>query len=567
MFIPTGRIRAFYFCIIVIVSFATSAVSQDLSNLSSQKPFTLNGAVSLSTTGYSASGIPDRREPFSWTIVGSPVASIYGIQLPFSFIISEQERSFRQPFNQFGISPQYKFITLHLGYSSMSMSRYTLAGVTFLGAGIELTPSPLRFSAMYGRLQRAVEEDTTQPDNIPAYQRMGYAMKLGFGTDAGYFDIDYFHAKDDTNSLSHPPVKADITPSENSVLGLAAKVPIIPQLSLEGEVAASLFTTDLRSPTLNFDSSSYPQFLNGIFDFHTSTSLTFAEHADLNYNIPHFGIKLEYERIEPDFNSLGAYYFTTDIENWTIGPHFDVFDSKLRVGGSIGIQHDNILNTKAAQTQRLIGSGNVSWNPAQVFGIDVQYTNYSTNQGAGSAPINDSIRVRNVSQSMSLAPRVLLQSADMNHSITLVTTIQQYTDLNAFTNALTNSQTKMATIGYTIAFIQAAKSLGISLLYSNTQSAGITTTVAGVNLNGSMTIVNNTITLGAGLGYTVTNVDAFSSSGNTITENINGSYRVTKLDNIGLSLYATQNSGNTTVASQFQEVTLTLNYTHTLSFF
>jgi len=567
MFNPTERIKVLCICLSVIGCIATSAFSQDLANLSAQKPFTLNGAVSLSTTGYSASGIPDRRDPFSWTIVGSPVASIYGVQLPFSFIISEQERSFRQPFDQFGISPQYKFITLHLGYTSMNMSRYTMAGVTFLGAGIELTPNPLRFSAMYGRLQRAVEEDTTQQDNLPAYQRMGYAVKLGFGTDAGYFDINYFHAKDDSSSLSHAPVRADITPSENSVLALAAKVPILPQLSLDGEVAASLFTTDLRSPTLNLDSSSFPSIITSLYDFHTSTSLTFAEHADLNYNVPHFGIKLEYERIEPDFNSLGAYYFTTDIENWTIGPHFDVLDSKLRVGGSIGIQHDNILNTKAAQTQRLIGSANISWNPAQIFGIDAQYTNYSTDQGSGRAPINDSIRARNVSQSMSLAPRLLLQSPDMNHSITLVTTYQQYTDLNAFTNALTNSQTKMATVGYNLSFIQEAKSIGISFLYSNTQSGGITTSVAGVNLNGSMNLVNNTITLGAGLGYTVTSVDLYSSSGNTITENINGSYRVTKLDNIGLSLYATQNSGNTTVASQFQEITLTLNYTHTFSFF
>src|SRR5665213_1267612 len=129
--------------------FAVPTFAQDLESISHQKPLGLDGAITFSGTDYQANGIPYRREPFSWTISGSPTLSFYGVQMPFSFILSEQERSFRQPFDQFGASPQYKWMTLHLGYRSMMFSHYTLAGVTFLGAGFEATPGVIRLSGMY----------------------------------------------------------------------------------------------------------------------------------------------------------------------------------------------------------------------------------------------------------------------------------------------------------------------------------------------------------------------------------------------------------------------------------
>ena len=128
---------------------AKNALSQDLGNIEEIKPISLDGSISISGSKYSVSGAPRRRPPTSWTLIGSPTLSIYGVSLPFNFILSDQESDFRQPFDQIGVSPQYKSVTLHLGYRSLTYSKYTLAGISFLGAGLDLNPNPLRFSIMY----------------------------------------------------------------------------------------------------------------------------------------------------------------------------------------------------------------------------------------------------------------------------------------------------------------------------------------------------------------------------------------------------------------------------------
>ena len=90
------------------------ASAQDLSQLGNQKPFGLSGNLTGQYTFFSSTG-QEYMKPGSWTISGNPVVSIYGVLLPFSFTVSEKERSFRQPFNQFGVSPEYKWVKLHLG--------------------------------------------------------------------------------------------------------------------------------------------------------------------------------------------------------------------------------------------------------------------------------------------------------------------------------------------------------------------------------------------------------------------------------------------------------------------
>lgn len=533
--------------------------AQDIGSLGEQKPLGLSGAISLSGTFYSSEGIAARRTPFSWILSGSPMVSVYGVQMPFNFLLSDQERSFRQPFDQFGVSPSYKSATLHLGYRSMTLSRYSLAGVTFLGAGIEFNPSPLRFAAMIGRLQRAVGEDTNNLDIQPAYARQGRAIKLGIGSDRTFFELNYLHAADDSNSIRQPTA-ALITPQENAVLGINSKITFIDQLSLEVEAAASALTRNIKDSLAKVD---VPDIVNSfISGIRASTSLTTAGRAALAFSIPHFMLRLGYERIEPDYTSLGAYYFTTDIENYTIAPTIDFLDNKVRVSGSVGIQHDNLLNLKLARTQRIIGSGTVSWNPSQVFGVDAQYSNYSTDQSSGRAPLNDSIKVRNVSESATLSPRITLQSTELTQAFSLIASLQQYTDLNSRTNQAVNSDTKTASLNYSAFFINSGSNVGGALLFADTKAGTIRTQLIGVNLSGGLSLVNNTLSLGGTFGVTHSSVPV----GLTFNETLSSTYRLGTNDNIGLSVYATQNSATAYVPKGFSEMTATVTLSHNFAY-
>ena len=90
--------------------------------------------------------------------------------IPLSFVLSNFENKFYQPFNQFGISPKYKWATLHLGYRNLTYSNYTLAGHRILGAGFDLKPKNFRIGFMYGQLRRSASIDSSMNAN-PMYVR------------------------------------------------------------------------------------------------------------------------------------------------------------------------------------------------------------------------------------------------------------------------------------------------------------------------------------------------------------------------------------------------------------
>src|SRR5690606_11056010 len=110
---PTMKSVLFLCLLIACVGVIAPLYGQDLSSLKGQQPFGFHGGLELRGIYYHANGIANRREPFTYLLSGSPTISLYGWSIPFSFAVSKDERSFRQPFNQFGMSPRYKWMTLH----------------------------------------------------------------------------------------------------------------------------------------------------------------------------------------------------------------------------------------------------------------------------------------------------------------------------------------------------------------------------------------------------------------------------------------------------------------------
>jgi hypothetical protein len=112
------------------------------------KPLKIRGSLGGSFNYYNMQGVTQRRLPYGYSLFGSVNLSIYGWSLPFSVAISQQGTAFSHPFARYGVSPEYKWVKLYLGYRNMRFSEFTMNGITFLGAGVELTPGKFRFSAM-----------------------------------------------------------------------------------------------------------------------------------------------------------------------------------------------------------------------------------------------------------------------------------------------------------------------------------------------------------------------------------------------------------------------------------
>ena len=532
---------------------------------------TVAGSLGATLVGYDASGITPRREPISWTFDGAFNVDVGGIDIPFDFIFSEQERDFRQPFNRFGASPSLGPVSLHLGYRSMPMSRYTLAEASFFGAGLSIRPGPFVIEGMYGRFRRAISPETidTAEIVIPSFERWGYAGKVGIETETAEIGLVYFHAIDDSTSIDLPRTEiVPLRPEENTALGLLLGFDIIAgTLRFEADAGASILTRDIGSS--ESDTTDIPGVVSSLQTIRNATTLTLASRAELAYTDETFGLTLGYERVEPEYASHGAYYFTTDVERFTLAPSLVLQEGRIRLAGAIGLEHDNLLDTRAAQTDRIVGSANVGWDVTDAFGFEASYLNFSSGQSAGREPINDSIAFRSVSQSASLAPRLFLTGKTMNHFITLLASLQEYTDLSAITNLASDVRSLTGNLLYSLSFADSPLTLGASTLYGQTTSGDIETRSIGGTLNAGLSLGSGRLGINGSVGLTQTMQDIpllGETSATALNESLMASYRVGSSGSLFLRGYATQSSGDLSLGSDFDEITAELGYRHRFNY-
>lgn len=479
--------------LLLLISFVSPA--QNLETIAKEKPFKYSGTIQAELGGYAAAGIPDRRNNFLYGISGNPTFSFYGVSVPFNFVISDQQKNFRQPFNQFGLSPYWKWITVHGGFRNLTYSNYTLAGHTFLGVGLDLTPKWFRFSAMYGRFQKAVPEDTTttianglSQYSYPAYKRRGYAFKIGFGKDNNNFvDLIFLKVKDDSTSIPYKPVKQLVLPGDNAVIGINSVVTIIKKITIKFDGAVSAYTKDLTSADYELQDVPLPKLFGFLVNPKMSTTVSYALETSVKYSSKPFTIMARYQRVAPEYMSFGTYFIQSDLERVTIAPGFTVAKNKLRVNGSFGWQRDNLYKHKLATTKRIIGSANIDYQANAKFGASLQYTNFGTSQSPGTKSLNDTNKIDQISHSIVFVPRLMLLKKENKfmHNILLTASFQVLNDKNKLHSTNYEMKTLNNNLNYIFGHLpkKINANIGFNTNYTITDPAkmlsfGITTGVA-----------------------------------------------------------------------------------------
>lgn len=457
------KTRLLYCLLLMLLCFNVRA--QDVSQLANQKPVTISGGIDVRGIAYSSSGIPPRRKPFSYIISGNTGISLYGFDIPLSFTYSEQDRNFSQPFNQFGLSPTYKWLTLHFGYRNLSFSPYTLDGYTMLGEGLEVHPGKFHLAVMYGRLNRATTVDTTLGTLQPfSFSRRGIAMKLGAGDDKSYFYISMLNAKDDSASVVvNGAARQLVRPSANTVGSIAWRVQFIKKLFVEADAGASLWTDDIGSNFSMPDSSKWVNTARKFMPVNGSTAFYLAGRAAVGFTSKVFGLKLEYKYVDPEFKSMGVYYFNNDVKSYTVSPTLNLFKSKLRLSGSIGRQQDNVRRQKESTTSRTIGLANLSADFTSHFGIDASFTNFSSNSKPTVVLVQNKYLLANNNSNISVTPRYVISNTQFSHVIVASYNRANLTDDNTTTQTFNNISTEIYLLNYTCTVIKKGLSITASI--------------------------------------------------------------------------------------------------------
>jgi hypothetical protein len=457
------------------------------------KPFKLSGGFSANSTLNTGNGMFGR-EPFVYYLNGNINLNIYGlIDLPVSFSLTNSGSSYQLPSlpNRLSIHPSYKWITGHIGDVSMAFSPYTLNNHIFTGAGVELKPDGWEFAAMYGRLLKAVEYDEVQPTFLPVYKRMAYGMKVEKVSERYRISVNMLNVKDDEASLATPPDNLGITPMENLTGSVSFLFRPVKFIEINGEYGLSLLTADTRAGSDDRDNLPTETWQRG----NVTTSYYNAFKTQLNFVGDNNRFGVGYERIDPDYRTLGAYYFVNDIENITLNAYQSFWQNKANVTASVGYEHDDLAATKTSGSSRMVGSANIAVAPSERININLAYSNFQTYTNVRSSfeTINqenqldkpDTLNFVQLSQSANINLNIIPKITETHtHNLNIVASYQD----------AANKQGAIYHPGSVMEMINTAVSYSMTF-----RKTGLTLNSA-INMNNSKVRDENTITWGPTIG-------------------------------------------------------------------
>ena len=495
-----------YFKSLLILFFTSAfivgnAQEVDLENLGKRtkeelkkNPFKISGGISANSVFYN-SNVYSGREPFTYFLNGNLNLGLYKWTMPISYSFTNQGSNlgYQVPFkfNRLSIAPKYKWVKAYIGDANMTFSPYTYNGLLFTGAGLELTPKmPLKVALMTGRLNKAVEDDGN-PNTIPAYKRMGYGANLKWEKDKYKLGLIGFYAKDDLHSLKNAPDAKGVLPQENLVLSFSGTFKLKKNLEAYGEYANTALINDLRA-------NSNGLIKKGIASKFLSTNSSMesysAYNAGVNLTLKKGMVGVRYERIDPWYKTLGAYYFNNDLENITLNSSFTMLKDKLSLSTNIGRQRDNLDNKKAKQTSRWVGALNANLKASDKLMITASYSNftmYTSKQLNQFNTINnnplliqqpkDSIDYKQISQNTNINVNYILSSTkektqNINFNYSLNDMVNRE---NGIVRKGGLSRFHNANVNYNLGFPEKKLNIATSFNFTHTYAASQSSTIWG----------------------------------------------------------------------------------------
>lgn len=417
--------------IILLAGLPCTASAQSLSlntisTIAKSDPLVITGAVGTQNTyRYSSMG-NNYSSPWNNSIYANLNISVYGISMPLGIYFTNGGLDWNYPHFTFKLTPAYKNWRGHFGQSTMAFSSYIMT-TSFNGIGLEYTDKKWRAGAFYGVLQRAINDDPTDPfARQPQYKRVGWGFKAGYGTGKNYLDLYFLRAYDRPNSLDERWADK-IRPQENIAVGLKGAVTPAKWLSFTGNVAVSLFSKNTEAPKVD----SIKQKFDKIMNIRYSSMARIAGDANVNFNFPGFSSSITYRIVQPDYTSLGTYYMSNNYHSLGINMNTTLF-RKLSLGGSFSGQADNLTNRQMYTTRGFVYAANASLRAGKHLTLSAGYNGFTQTQGDGTAKVNDSTRVHRRTSSFTFSPAYSTESENLSHSASVSLNYTGNKDLNKY---------------------------------------------------------------------------------------------------------------------------------------
>jgi hypothetical protein len=525
--------------LLLLLSFNLT-VGQDISSFKKLKPLSYSSGVQLGTYYSASQGRTSITSPYGFYINGNLNVSVYGFRFPLTISIRDQKFNYTKPMFRLGMSPSYKWAKLYIGNAQMMFNNYTLAGMTFYGGGVSLTPGKLRFNVMAGNMEspRAILDSIQGSRSyIQPYKRFGMGAKLGFGSQYNYVDLMIFNGKDRSVAIEIPD-SISLKPSENTVVGLQSQLSLFKNiLQLQWNLGASLLTSNINGSPLEVDSMDrkYLAYGEKLMSINNSTRLNYAGDALIRLNFQNFHIGAKYQYIDPSYTSLGAYYFKDDNENYTLDFGTSLFKNRFSLDASYGIQRNNVAGHRSLGTEQKIYDISSSLNISPSLGINAQYSNFNFNQVSGLVQIDDSLRFGQINANTSISPYLNFGTKNIKQSIVFSYSDQKIKDLSFNEISGNDANVKSINLSHNLNHKPQTFSINTSLQYLQNVYSGLESSRIGLFVTGQKSFLKNNFSSRLQINYSKNKTNGLSD-GNQYGGNAGLNYKMGKRNTFSLQI-------------------------------
>jgi hypothetical protein len=337
---------------VLLIFVSSYSYSQSIETIANSRPITIGGSVALNDN---LEFLSDSVSNY-YCLSGSLNTKIFGVvDLPISFAYTDNSltKNMALPFNRFSLSPNYKEYTVYVGFNSMNFSNYTMNGHDYFGGGFAYSgEGAISVEAFFGRLRKAVQPDSLATD--VGYARLGGGLKIGYKSEKYNITANVIKIKDRKKSVNFDDFPDQfVFPKDNIASSIAVETQLFENLSVNAEYAVSSIQ-EIGQSTAESQKSK-----NVVYQ---------AIEASLAYSFENSSVGVSYNRLPPDYETLGGYYFSEDEEQISMNLTTTIAE-KYQLSGDFGYRHDNVDNQQVTTNKSFAYSLNLSANPIERLSV------------------------------------------------------------------------------------------------------------------------------------------------------------------------------------------------------
>ncbi len=448
----------------------------------------------------------EKKNSHNYKLGGQLNINYKGFTIPLQYIYSNGRsiRRFNGPnintpkFNIVGISPTFKWATIHIGDRIMSFSKYTYDNIRFRGAGFDLNPGNFYLKGFRGKLSPLNFLDLNfRASNQSTYERIGWGSILGYKSEKIDLSGILFSANDNYSETKYSENLPSL-PKENTAVSGKVIITPIDKLEFQYERSVSALTRNAFDAIEDIKTHNTIYNMLGLFTKKESSVYNYAGNVSMAYKEEIFSISIELETIDKGYQTLGSLLYDNNFRDYKLSGNY-IFKKSIHTNSSLGWRQSKQSNSSFNSGSKFIFNHSSSYNINDKNNLFLNFSNFKQIDNLYLRSINstevDSVILTNVNNNLSLGYNLTL-GEDEPYVLSFVSSFQNSNSIQYDTLVTGNTTTTFLT-SITINKILSLHNLTLNFNYlsnsGNVQNKTFTTNLSHQFLTKSKINFNNSI--------------------------------------------------------------------------